>query len=155
VKTYHGERTVDGCTVTVDGRSLRVRSDLSGNATTGFDWGYVGGGQLSLALLSDFLGNHADAKAAWEAFEEAVVARLPRDSWTITGRDVAAALARLPARPRPAGTTAPGIKFGRRQAGATPGDPSIGGRGPAVERALRESQGIGDEEGRRRVVCRT
>ena len=40
-----------------------MRSDLSGNATTPFDWGYIGGGQLSLALLSDFFGSDVKAKA--------------------------------------------------------------------------------------------
>ena len=56
MRIYHGERTERGCEMTVDGRPLRLRSDLSGNATTAFDWGYIGSGQLSLALLSDFLG---------------------------------------------------------------------------------------------------
>jgi hypothetical protein len=37
MRTYQGERTEDGCVVTVDGRPLRMRSDLSGNATTAFD----------------------------------------------------------------------------------------------------------------------
>ena len=47
MKTYHGDRTQQGCVVTVDGKPLLPRSDLSGNATTAFDWGYAGGGQLS------------------------------------------------------------------------------------------------------------
>ena len=37
MRTYHGQRTARGCEVTVDGRPLRMRSDLSGNATTAFD----------------------------------------------------------------------------------------------------------------------
>jgi hypothetical protein len=73
MKTYHGERAARGCEVTVDGTPLQKRSDLTGNATTPFDWGYVGTGQLSVALLSDFLGD--DSKA-----------------WTRTDRDFAAAL---------------------------------------------------------------
>jgi len=52
MKIYHGERTARGCEVTVDGRPLQMRSDLTGNATTAFDWGYIGTGQLSVALLS-------------------------------------------------------------------------------------------------------
>jgi Family of unknown function (DUF6166) len=95
MKTYHGERTELGCDVTVDGEPLQPRSDLSGNATTAFDWGFVGSGQLSVALLSDFLGNDTKAKAMCEMFEKDVVAELPRDSWTMTGDDVATALARL------------------------------------------------------------
>ena len=62
MRVYHGERTDDGCKVTVDGVPLRVRSDLSG-ASAAFDWGYVGNGQLSLALLSDLPGNEPKVKA--------------------------------------------------------------------------------------------
>jgi hypothetical protein len=92
MKTYHGERTEDGCVVTVDGRPLRMRSDLSGNASTAFDWGYIGGGQLSLALLSDFFGSDRKAIAMSDAFEQQVIAVLPVDSWTLTGRALATAL---------------------------------------------------------------
>jgi hypothetical protein len=95
MKSYHGERTEQGCEVTVDGVPLGVRSDLSGNATTAFDWGYVGTGQLSLALLSDLLGNDTKAKAMSEAFEREVVANLPHDGWTMSEDDFAAALAPL------------------------------------------------------------
>src|SRR5207302_1341139 len=104
VKTYHGQRTEQGCAVTVDGVPLRMRSDLSGNATTAFDWGFVGSGQLSLALLSDFLGDDERAKAMCQAFEEKVIADLPDRSWTMTDRDFAAALAlRLAGGDAPAG----------------------------------------------------
>jgi hypothetical protein len=44
-----------------------MRSDLSGNATTAFDWGLIGSGQLSLSLLSEFFGNDRKAKALWVA----------------------------------------------------------------------------------------
>ena len=91
--TYHGKRTQAGCEVTVDGEPLRMRSDLSGNATTAFDWGYVGAGQLSLALLSHLLDDDRRAQAAAPAFEAAVVANLPHDAWTLTGVQLAAALA--------------------------------------------------------------
>ena len=95
MKTYRGERTERGCEVTVDGEPLRVRSNLSGNATTAFDWGYVGSGQLSMALLADLLGNDFKAKAMCEAFENAVVANLPHDRWTMTEYAFATALAPL------------------------------------------------------------
>jgi hypothetical protein len=95
MRTYHGERTERGCEVTVDGRPLRMRSDLSGNATTAFDWGYVGGGQLSLALLSDLLGDDRRAEALAPEFEQEVIANLPHNSWTLTDRDLAAAVAPL------------------------------------------------------------
>ena len=41
MKVYHGERTREGCRVTVDGVPLRVCSDLSG-AIAPFDWGSHG-----------------------------------------------------------------------------------------------------------------
>ena len=92
MKFYHGERTARGCEVTVDGRPLPKRSDLTGNATTPFDWGYIGSGQLSVALLSDFLGDDSKVKALAEAFEQNVVAELPTRMWTRTDQDFAAAL---------------------------------------------------------------
>jgi hypothetical protein len=72
-----------------------MRSDLSGNATTAFDWGYAGSGQLSLALLSDLLGDDRRAEALAPEFEEEVIANLPHSSWTLTDRDLAAAVAPL------------------------------------------------------------
>src|SRR4030095_11549103 len=95
MKTYHGQRTQRGCEVTVDGKPLQMRSNLSGNATTAFDWGYVGTGQLAVALLADLLGNDAKAKALSAAFENAVVANLPHESWTMTEYALATALAPL------------------------------------------------------------
>ena len=95
MKVYHGERTEHGCVVTVDGKQLRPCSDLSGNATTAFDWGYIGGGQLALALLHDLLGDDRRAKALYPSFEEKVVAELPNDHWTLTEADLATAVARV------------------------------------------------------------
>ena len=94
MRVYHGERTDQGCKVTVDGVPLRVRSDLSG-AAAAFDWGYVGNGQLSLALLSDLLGDEPRVKALCKAFEREVVAALPRDSWTVTDAELAALVSTL------------------------------------------------------------
>ena len=75
MKTYQGQRTERGCVVTVDGEPLQnYGSILSGNATTAFDWGYIGCGQLSVAALSDLLGNDCQGKGHVEAFENAVVA---------------------------------------------------------------------------------
>jgi hypothetical protein len=95
MKTYHGERTERGCEVTVDGHPLQRHADLSGNASSPFDWGFIGTGQLSMAILSDFLGDDPKAKAICGAFEEKVIAELPHRSWTLTGRDLANAVAPL------------------------------------------------------------
>jgi hypothetical protein len=113
MKFYHGERTARGCEVTVDGRPLQKRSDLTGNATTPFDWGYIGTGQLSVALLSDFLGDDSKAKALAEAFEQNVVAKLPTNFWTRTDDDFAAALKPLTGVKRsPDGSGSAGAAFG-------------------------------------------
>lgn len=95
MKTYHGERTAQGCEVTVDGAPLRMCSNLSGNATTAFDWGYVGTGQLSLALLSNLLGNDITAMSMSGVFEREVVAYMPHERWTMTDHDFNDALAPL------------------------------------------------------------
>jgi len=96
MRVYHGQRTPDGCRVTVDGAPLRVRSDLSG-AIVDFDWGYVGNPQLSLALLSDLLHDSQKAMALCEGFDREVVALLPRDGWTVTEERLARAVAELEA----------------------------------------------------------
>ena len=106
MRVYHGERTDRGCKVTVDGVPLRVRSDLSG-AAAAFDWGYVGNGQLSLALLSDLLGDERKVKDLCKAFEREVVAALPRDAWTVTDAELAAAVRTLAGGP-PQTTPDPG-----------------------------------------------
>jgi hypothetical protein len=72
-----------------------MRSDLSANATTPFDWGYIGGGQLSLALLSDFFGSDRMAKAMAKVFEQEVIAVLPLNSWTLTEHALTAVLSPL------------------------------------------------------------
>jgi len=95
MKTYRGERTERGCEVTVDGLPLQRRADLSGNASSPFDWGFIGTGQLSMAMLSDFLGDDPKAKSMCAEFEKTVVAELPHRSWTLTGRDLADAVAPL------------------------------------------------------------
>ena len=116
MKVYHGERTRDGCRVTVDGVPLRVCSDLSG-AIAPFDWGYVGNGQLSLALLSDLLGDGQRARALCKALEREVLAELPHDAWTLTEAELVAALSRMASRGEPGSAAESG---GARD--APPGD---------------------------------
>jgi hypothetical protein len=97
MSVYRGERTDEGCVVTVDRVPLPPRSDLSG-ATAPFDWGYVGNGQLSLALLAHLLGDGQQAKSLCAAFEREVVARLPYEGWTATDAQLAAAVRALSGR---------------------------------------------------------
>lgn len=100
MKTYHGERTEKGCEVTVDGAALYVRSDLSGNANGAFDWGFIGNGQLSMAILSDFFRDDLKAKSMCDGFEKKVIANLPHRAWTLTGKELTDAVASLAATDR-------------------------------------------------------
>jgi hypothetical protein len=92
MKIYHGERTTRGCEVTVDGTTLLRRADLSGNDSSPFDWGFIGTGQLALAILSDFLGDDPKARAMCAQFEKEVIAELPHRSWSLSGKDLDKAL---------------------------------------------------------------
>jgi Family of unknown function (DUF6166) len=76
MKTYHGRRTRDGCSVEVreecrPPRLLDPRLDLSNHSPTGFEWGYPGSGpaQLALAILADFLGDDVRAVALHQEFK--------------------------------------------------------------------------------------
>lgn len=94
-KIYHGTRLPNhSLTVTVNGRRLDPRSDLQNHSPTGFEWGYGGSGpaQLALALLADYLGNDDRARALYQAFKFAVVAKLPKRGWSLTSRDIDHAL---------------------------------------------------------------
>lgn len=96
MKTYRGDRTIDGIEVTVDGRPLDPRYDLKRLTSTGFEWTYEGQGpaQLALALLAEHLGDEARALALHEAFMRAVVANLGNE-WELTSADLDAAVAAI------------------------------------------------------------
>ena len=59
MKTYRGDRTIDGIAVTVDGKPLPQRTDIAKLSSDGFEWSYEGQApaQLALALLADHLGD--------------------------------------------------------------------------------------------------
>jgi len=93
MKTYEGERGLEGAVVTVDGRPLDPRLDLRAFNRAGFEWTYSGPGprQLALALLADHLGDDARALALSGPLMEAVVAHLD-NAWVMTSDEVEAAL---------------------------------------------------------------
>jgi Family of unknown function (DUF6166) len=95
MKIYEGGRSLDGSTVTVDGRPLPARTDLARLSKTGFEWGFEGPApaQLALALLADHLGDGAEAVRLHRAFMRDVVAALD-NAWRLTGADIDAALGR-------------------------------------------------------------
>jgi hypothetical protein len=91
-KTFRGERTIDGLSVTVDGAPLAPRpARLSRN---GFEWGYEGTepAQLAFAILAEHWGDESRALHHAQAFMRAVVANFANE-WEMAGADIDAALA--------------------------------------------------------------
>lgn len=96
MKTYAGDRTIDGIAVTVDGEPLDPRFDLKTYAPLGFEWTYEGNEsrQLALAILADHLGDDSRALALVEPFMKTVVANFD-NTWEMTGEEVASAVAAI------------------------------------------------------------
>ena len=101
MKTYVGDRTIDGVQVQVDGRPLEPRLDIHEFTKNGFEWSYEGPEprQLALALLVDHTGDPKLALAFAEPFMRAVVANFDNE-WEMTSGDVEAVLAALRADPK-------------------------------------------------------
>ena len=93
MKTYAGDRTIDGIVVTVDGEPLDQRLDIRRYSENGFEWTYEGpeSRQLALAILADHLGGANRALSLVEPFMREVVANFD-NTWEMTGDDVAAAI---------------------------------------------------------------
>jgi hypothetical protein len=94
MKTYTGDRTIDGISVLVDGQPLDPRFDLKQLNETGFEWTYEGDApaQLALALLADHLQDDSAALALYEPFMREIVANFDNE-WVMSGADIDAALA--------------------------------------------------------------
>ena len=93
VKTYEGQRTIDGLVVTVDGRRLDEHYEVKRFTRYGFEWTYEGESpqQLALAILYDHLGDKERAVALSQPFMKTVVANFDQD-WTLTGGQIDAFL---------------------------------------------------------------
>jgi len=91
---YRGRRTIDGISVSVDGRPLDDCLSVYVYDNKGFEWSYIGSSpsQLALALLMDHLNDAEKAKALVESFVENVIANLDND-WELTSEDIDRALA--------------------------------------------------------------
>ena len=96
MKTYTGERTIDGISVLVDGKPLPTRTDDLKLTDYGFEWSYEGPepSQLAFAILCDHLGDTAAAKNLYRSFMQRVVANFDND-WEMTSVDIEAAIAAL------------------------------------------------------------
>ena len=96
MKTYTGERTIDGIAVLVDGKPLSPRYDQLKLTDYGFEWSYEGPepSQLAFALLFDHLGDAAAAKSLHQGFMQRIVANFDND-WEMSSADIDAAVAAL------------------------------------------------------------
>jgi hypothetical protein len=96
MKTYTGERTIDGISVLVDGKPLPTRSDDLKLTDYGFEWSYEGPepSQLAFAILCDHLGDTAAAKNLYRSFMQRIVANFDND-WEMTSGDIDAAITAL------------------------------------------------------------
>lgn len=89
MKTYAGQRTIDGLVVTVDGKRLDEHYDVKRFTKYGFEWTYEGESpqQLALAILFDYLGDKDRAIRLCGSFMREVVANLDND-WAISGDQI-------------------------------------------------------------------
>lgn len=99
MKTFHGVRTQECCTVQVTegdktsvlspARSLKIRN----HSPTGFEWGYGGSGpaQLALALLLEVTGDRDVAEKLYQDFKFEVVAKWSNSGgWMATEDEIIA-----------------------------------------------------------------
>ena len=95
-KTYHGDRTIDGIVVTVDGAPLDEHTDTRSYTRNGFEWSYEGPepAQLAYAILVDHLGDSARAEQLQAGFMRSIVANF-QNEWEMTSADIDRALQRL------------------------------------------------------------
>lgn len=96
MKTYTGERTLDGITVLVDGQPLDPRRDVKHLTDGDFEWAYEGTepSQLALAILVDHFANPDEALRYVDPFMRAVIANFDND-WEVTTADIDEAIAAL------------------------------------------------------------
>jgi hypothetical protein len=94
MRTYLGDRTIDGVAVTVDGAPLAPHDDLRDYAGADFEWSYEGDApsQLAFALLFDHLADAKKAEALVGRFMRDVVANF-QNEWEMTSEDIDRVLA--------------------------------------------------------------
>jgi hypothetical protein len=97
-KIYQGDRTIDGLSVTVNGRPLPQRTDIKTISENGFEWSYEGEApaQLALAILADHTGSAERALRLCQPFMKHIVANF-NNEWEMTSDDVEDAVKTLEA----------------------------------------------------------
>ncbi len=95
-KTYKGDRTIDGLSVTVDGKPLPERTDIKMISPDGFEWSYEGTApaQLALAILADHTGDAERAIRLHKPFMKHIVANF-NNEWEMSGDDIDEAIKAL------------------------------------------------------------
>jgi hypothetical protein len=96
MKSFCGDRTIDGIKVTVDGRPLDQRLDIHAYTANGFEWSYEGDEprQLALAILAEHLDDPTQALKLVDPFMTSVVANFGNE-WEMSSADIDAALTAL------------------------------------------------------------
>lgn len=96
MKTFAGDRTIDGIVVTLDGTPLDPHTDTHKYADGGFEWGYEGAApsQLAYAILVEHLGDARKAEALQDRFMRSVTANFENE-WVMTTTDIDQALSAL------------------------------------------------------------
>ena len=91
---YKAIRTPEGCVVTVNGKLLNPRHDLSNHSPDGFEWGYDGSGpsQLALAILAYELQDDSKVTSLYEEFKRKTVANYQAETWTLDSIRISALL---------------------------------------------------------------
>ncbi|MDP0928944.1 DUF6166 domain-containing protein [Paracoccus onubensis] len=93
MKTYTGDRTIDGVVVEVNGQELPSHTDIRKFTNADYEWGYEGlaATQLAFAMLYDHTGDASLAIRLATAFMEKVTANFGND-WEMTSADMDSAI---------------------------------------------------------------
>jgi hypothetical protein len=96
VKTYKGDRTIDGIEVTVDDQPLSDATEVKVLTRDGFEWGFEGpaSAQLGLAILYEHLEDAERAVRLHAPFMREIVANFANE-WVMTGADIDEAITAL------------------------------------------------------------
>jgi len=96
MKTYKGDRTIDGIVVLVDDQPLDAALNVKSICDDGFEWGFEGpaSSQLALAILVDQLQDPERAVRLHHVFMQQIVANLANE-WILTSADITDAVAQL------------------------------------------------------------
>ena len=96
MKTYLGDRTIDGIVVTADGVDLPDYAELKQFSDAGFEWSFEGDAakQLAFALLYDATRDAALAERLAEPFMKEVTANMGNE-WEMTDEDIRLAITQM------------------------------------------------------------